>query len=110
MGGLAAATLSNNADDVSVMYDSNSYVADALKFFDVQFGMVIIFVSFASMIAGMWYKKKRRLIPVAAVGAIFMFGGMYNFYSLWLQLVGIAIMAFTYLPMYSFRASRLLKI
>lgn len=110
MGGLAAATLSNNVDDIGVMYDSNNYLMDAMKFFDSSFGMAIIFTSFASMITGMWYKKKRKLMPVAAVGAVFMFSGMYPFYSLWLQIIGIAIMAFTYLPMYSFRASRLLKI
>ena len=110
MGGLATVTLSNNVDVMGAMYDSNSYLMDAVKFFDSPFGMVIIFASSASMITGMWYKKKRKLIPVAAVGAVFMFAGMYHFYSLWLQIIGIATMAFTYLPMYSFRASRLLKI
>lgn len=110
MDGLAAATISNNVDDTGVMFDSNNYLMDTMKFFDSLFGIVIIFSSFASMITGMWYMKKGKLIPVTAVGAIFMFAGMYHFYSLWLQIVGIAIMTFTYLPMYSFRASRLLKI
>jgi uncharacterized membrane protein len=112
MGGIAVATLSTNIDvhSMGTMNDSDNIISSVMKFFDSTTGMAIIFVSFASMIAGMWYKQKRRLIPVATIGAVFMFAGMYHFYSLWLQTAGIAIMAFTYLPMYSFRASRLLKI
>jgi len=111
MGGIAAATLSTNVDAhyMQAMDDSNSF-AEVMKFFDSEFGMIILFVSFASMIAGMWYKKKIRTIPIAAIGAVFMFAGMYHFYSLWLQIIGIGVMAFTYLPMYSFRASKLLKL
>lgn len=112
MGGIAAATLSNNAgvQEMAAMNDSDSFISNVMKFFDSTSGMVILLVSFASMIAGMWYKQKRRIMPVAAIGAVFMFTGMYHFYSLWLQIAGIAIMSFTYLPMYNFRASRLLKL
>ncbi|PJB98700.1 MAG: hypothetical protein CO079_01610, partial [Nitrosopumilales archaeon CG_4_9_14_0_8_um_filter_34_10] len=69
-----------------------------------------LLVSFASMLVGMWYRKKSRLIPVAAIGAVFMFAGMYHTYSLWLQILGTVIMAFTYLPMYSFRVSKTLRV
>lgn len=112
MGGIAAATLSSNIEmhEMEVMNNQNGFVAKIMKFFDSTAGMIILVVSFASMIAGMWYKQKRRLISVAVVGAIFMFAGMYHFYSLWLQIAGIAIMSFTYLPMYSFKVSKLLKL
>jgi uncharacterized membrane protein len=72
--------------------------------------MTILLISFASMLAGMWYRKKSRLIPFAAIGAVFMFTGMYHTYSLWLQILGTLIMAFTYLPMYSFRVSKTLRV
>lgn len=111
MGGIAAAILSTNVDAryMQSMDDSNSF-AEMIKFFDSEVGMIILLVSFASMITGMWYKKKIRTIPIAAIGAVFMFAGMYHFYSLWLQIIGTAVMVFTYLPMYSFRASKLLKL
>lgn len=110
--GMAAATISNvELSNMNTMYDnSDSFVDKMMKFFDDTTGMVILLVSFASMLVGMWYRKKSRLIPVAAIGAVFMFAGMYHTYSLWLQILGTLIMAFTYLPMYSFRISKTLRV
>ena len=110
--GMAAATISNaDQSNMNTMYDnSNSFVDKLMKFFDGTTGMIILLVSFASMLVGMWYRKKSRLIPVAAIGAVFMFAGMYHTYSLWLQILGTVIMAFTYLPMYSFRVSKTLRV
>ncbi|MBS3923504.1 MAG: hypothetical protein KGZ37_10215 [Nitrosarchaeum sp.] len=110
--GMAAVTISNaDLNNMNTMYEnSNGFVDKIMKFFDSTTGMAIILVSFASMILGMWYRKKSRLIPVAAIGAVFMFAGMYQTYSLWLQILGTVIMAFTYLPMYSFRISKTLRV
>ena len=110
--GMAAATISNVApSNMNTMYDnSDSFVDKMMKFFDSTTGMIVLLVSFASMLVGMWYRKKSRLIPVAAIGAVFMFAGMYHTYSLWLQILGTVIMAFTYLPMYSFRVSKTLRV
>jgi len=110
--GMAAATVSNAAlNNMNTMYDdSDSFIDKMMKFFDSTTGMIVLLVSFASMLVGMWYRKKTRLIPVAAIGAVFMFAGMYHEHSLWLQILGTGIMAFTYLPMYSFRVSKTLRI
>lgn len=60
------------------------------------------------MIVGMGYRRKTKLIPVAAIGAVFMFAGMYYTYSLGLQIFGVTVMSFTYLPIYSFKVSKIL--
>ncbi|MFB5609648.1 MAG: hypothetical protein ACE5R5_07645 [Nitrosarchaeum sp.] len=110
--GITAVTISNaDLNNMNTTHDnSNSFVDKTMKFFDSTTGMVVLLVSFASMIIGMWYRKKSKLIPVAAIGAIFMFAGMYQTYSLWLQILGTVIMALTYLPMYSFRISKTLRV
>lgn len=110
--GMAAATISiTDQSNMDMMYDdSDSFIDKMMKFFDSATGMTIILISFASMIVGMWYRKKTRLIPVAAIGAVFMFVGMYHEQSLWLQILGTIIMGFTYLPMYSFRVSKTLGV
>ena len=110
--GMAAATISiTDQSNMDMMYNnSDSFVDKIMKFFDSTTGMTILLVSFTSMIVGMWYRKKTRLIPVAAIGAVFMFVGMYHEQSLWLQILGTIIMGFTYLPMYSFRVSKTLRV
>lgn len=110
--GMAAATISiTDQNNMNMMYDnSDSFVDKMMKFFDSTTGMTILLVSFASMLVGMWYRKKTRLIPVAAIGAAFMFAGMYHEQSLWLQILGTVIMGFTYLPMYSFKISKTLRV
>ena len=110
--GVAAATVSRNIDlnGMSMRDDSGNFVGETMKFFDSVSGMAVLLASFASMIVGMWYRKKTKLIPVATTGAVFMFVGMYNAYSLELQIFGVIIMAFTYLPMYSFRISKTLRV
>ena len=110
--GMAAATISiTDQTNMNMMYDnSDSFIDKMMKFFDSTTGMTILLVSFTSMIVGMWYRKKIKLIPVASIGAVFMFAGMYHEQSLWLQILGTAIMAFTYLPMYSFRVSKTLRV
>ena len=110
--GMTSATISTaELKNMNMTYDnSDSFVAKIMKFFDGTTGMTILLVSFASMIIGMGFRKKIRLIPVAILGAVFMFAGMYHTPSLWLQILGTVMMAFTYLPMYSFRVSKTLRV
>jgi hypothetical protein len=111
--GVAAVAVSKNIDlnGMNVMHDeSNGFIEEMMKFFDSTDGMVVLLASFTSMIVGMWYRKKTKLIPVAAIGAVFMFAGMYHTYSLGLQIFGVTIMALTYLPMYSYRVSKILRV
>lgn len=113
MIGIAAATVSKNIELTGmnmVHIGSDNFIGETMKFFDSTAGLAILLASFASMIIGMWYRRKTKLIPVAAIGAVFMFTGMYHTYSLGLQIFGISIMAFTYLPMYSFRVSKTLRL
>ncbi len=110
--GVAAAAVSRNIDlnGMNMVYDdSNGFIEGMMKFFDGTGGMTVLLASFASMIVGMWYRKKTKIIPIAAIGAVFMFAGMYHTYSLGLQIFGVTIMAFTYLPMYSYRVSKILR-
>ena len=110
--GMTSATISTaELKNMNMTYNnSDSFVAKIMKFFDGTTGMTILLVSFASMIIGMGFRKKMRLIPVAILGAVFMFAGMYHTSSLWLQILGTVIMAFTYLPMYNFRVSKTLRV
>lgn len=110
--GMTSATITTvNPNNMNMRYDnSDSFVAKIMNFFDGATGMTVLLVSFASMIVGMGYRKKIRLIPVAVLGAVFMFAGMYHTPSLGLQILGTVIMAFTYLPMYSFRVSKTLRV
>jgi len=111
--GIAAATVSRNIDlnGMNMMHNgSDNFIEETMKFFDGTAGMTIFLASFTSMIVGMWYRRKTKLIPVAAIGAVFMFAGMYHTYSLGLQMFGVIMMAFTYLPMYSFRVSKILRL
>lgn len=111
--GIAAAAVSRNIDlnGMDMVYgDSHNVIGEMMKFFDGTAGMTVLLASFGSMIVGMWYRRKTKLIPVAAIGAVFMFAGMYHTYSLGLQIFGVTIMAFTYLPMYSFRVSKTLRL
>jgi len=110
--GIATAAVSKSIDlaGMNMRDDSGNFIVEMMKFFDSTTGLIILLASFVSMIVGMWYRRKTRLIPVAAIGAVFMFAGMYHTYSLGLQIFGISIMAFTYLPMYSFRASKILRL
>jgi hypothetical protein len=110
--GIAAAVVSKNTElnGMNMIHNSNNLVEETMMFFDSTAGMAVLLTSFASMIIGMWYRKKTRLIPIAATGAVFMFAGMYHTYSLELQIFGVVIMAFTYLPMYNFKISKILRL
>lgn len=110
--GIAAAVVSKNIDlnGMNTVHDPNNFVEETMMFFDSIAGMAILLTSFASMIVGMWYRKKTRLIPIATIGAVFMFAGMYHAYFLELQIFGVMMMAFTYLPMYNFRVSKILRL
>ena len=81
-----------------------------LAFFGSQWGDVLLVVSSASMLFGIWFSGKMKLIPLAVSGIIIMFIGMYSYYSIVLQISGAAIMGFAHLSNYSYRVSELLKI
>ena len=116
MGGSFAVAFSKDSSmqgmDSMVSMNMNSQKTSniILAFFDSQWGDVLLVVSSASMLFGMWFSGKMKLIPLAVSGIAIMFIGMYWYHSISLQIVGAAIMGFAHLSNYSYRVSKLLKI
>lgn len=81
-----------------------------LAFFNSQWGEVLLVASSASMLFGIWYSDKRKLVPVAVGGIIIMFAGMYSYYSISLQIAGATAMVLAHVSNYSYRVSKLFKI
>ncbi len=81
-----------------------------LAFFNSQWGEVLLVASSGSMLFGIWYSGKRKLVPVAIGGVAAMFLGMYSYYSISLQIAGATAMVFAHVSNYSYKISKLLKI
>ena len=116
MGGSFAAAFSKdssmqNIDSMSPMIMSNQKDSNVvLAFFNSQWGDVLLVASSSSMLLGIWFSRKTKLIPIAVAGIAVMFIGMYSYYSIVLQVTGAAIMGFAHLSNYNYRVSKLLKI
>ncbi len=114
IGSFAAAlsTDSNiqNKNAMSSMHMSAQNANPILAFFNSQWGEVLLVVSSASMLLGIWFSGKKKLIPVAIGGVAIMFVGMYSYYSISLQVAGAVAMVMAHISNYSYRVSRLLKI
>ncbi|MGI0065711.1 MAG: hypothetical protein ACREAT_03005, partial [Nitrosotalea sp.] len=67
-------------------------------------------ISSVSMLFGIWFSDKTKLIPLAVFGIVIMFIGMYSYYSIILQIAGAAIMGFAHLSNYSYKVSKWLKL
>jgi xanthine/uracil permease len=113
MGGSFAAAFSKDSSMQSMssmnMNDqkNNNIV---LAFFNSPWGDALLAVSSASMLLGIWFSGKMKLIPLAVSGIVIMFIGMYLYYSTSLQIAGAAIMGFAHLSNYNYRISKLLRI
>lgn len=116
MGGSFAAAFSKDStmqnmdsmDSMNINDQKNDNII--LAFFASQWGDALLVVSSASMLFGIWFSGKMKLIPLAVSGIVIMFIGMYSYYSIVLQIIGAAIMGFAHLSNYSYRVSELLKI
>jgi len=113
MGGSFAAAFSKD----SGMQSMNSMNTDSQKndnivlaFFSSQWGDALLVASSASMLLGIWFSGKIKLMPLAVSGIVLMFIGMYWYYSISLQITGAAIMGFAHLSNYNYRISKLLRI
>jgi len=111
-GSLAAAFSKDssiqNIDSMNMNNPQNSNFV--LDFFSSQWGDALLVASSVSMLLGIWFSGKIKLIPLAAIGIIIMFMGMYSYYSISFQIVGAAIMGFTHLSNYNYKISKLLRI
>lgn len=113
MGGSFAAAFAkdSNIQGINSMSSMNiSQDNNILGFFSSQWGDALLVASSASMLLGIWFSGKTKLVPLAVSGIFIMFAGMYLYYSLPLQIAGAAIMGFAHLSNYSYRISKLLKI
>ncbi len=113
MGGSFAAAFSKDSsvqsmDSMNMNGQKNNNII--LAFFSSQWGDALLVASSASMLLGIWFSGKMKLIPLAVVGIVIMFIGMYWYYSISLQIVGAAIMGFAHLSNYNYRVSKLLRI
>ncbi len=76
-------------------------------------GEVILLTSFVSMIAGIWFSNSsnnKKPIPIAMAGSIVLYVSMYVYYSIALEIAGMAILAFAYVFIYSHRVARVAKL
>jgi len=115
MSGSLAAAFSKDSniqiDSMSSMAMSNQKDSNVvLAFFNSQWGDVLLVASSSSMLLGIWFSRKTKLLPLAIAGIAVMFIGMYSYYSIVLQMIGAAIMGFAHLLNYNYRISKLLKI
>ena len=113
MGGSFAAAFSKD----SGMQSMNSMNMDdqkndniILAFFSSQWGDALLVASSASMLLGIWFSGKMKLMPLAVSGIVIMFIGMYWYYSISLQIAGATIMGFAHLSNYNYKVSKLLRI
>lgn len=117
MAGVATVALSKNSNVGSIINDpsmSNHTLSVSqnivLTFFDGMGGQVILVASFASMLTGMWFSGNRKLLPIAILGIVVLYVGMYQYYFVGFQIAGAMIMVITHLPVYSHKVARILKL
>ena len=113
MGGSFAAAFSKdssvqNMDSMNMTDQKNINIV--LAFFNSPWGDALLVASSASMLLGIWFSGKMKLIPLAISGIVLMFIGMYWYYSISLQITGAAIMGFAHLSNYNYKVSKLLRI
>ncbi|MHB8603473.1 MAG: hypothetical protein ACYC6W_12590 [Nitrosotalea sp.] len=113
MGGSFAAAFSKDSnmqsmDSMNMNDQKNNNII--LAFFNSQWGDALLVASSASMLLGIWFSGKIKLIPLAVSGIAIMFIGMYSYYSISLQIAGAAIMGFAHLSNYNYKVSKLLRI
>ncbi|MDE1845309.1 MAG: hypothetical protein KGI10_08290 [Thaumarchaeota archaeon] len=113
MGGSFAAAFSKDSsvqsmDSMNMNGQKNNNII--LAFFSSQWGDALLVASSASMLLGIWFSGKMKLIPLAVSGIAVMFIGMYLYYSISLQIAGAAIMGFAHLSNYNYKVSKLLRI
>ncbi|HEU5220884.1 MAG TPA: hypothetical protein VFU58_02375 [Candidatus Nitrosotalea sp.] len=113
MGGSFAAAFSKDSgiqstNSMNMEGQKNDNIV--LAFFSSQWGDALLVASSASMLLGIWFSGKMKLIPLAVLGIVLMFVGMYWYYSISLQITGAAIMGFAHLSNYNYKISKLLRI
>jgi hypothetical protein len=98
MGSMTITTISSSPENV------------ILNFFSGFWGEVILLVSFASMLFGIWFTGKRKAIPLAVAGITILYFSMYTYYSIALQIIGAVIVVLAYISAYNYRFAKIVKL
>lgn len=99
---------SNSMSDMTTTQPQNIFV----KFFSSMWGEVILLISFGLMFYGMWSSggKRKKLLPLSAVGAVILYLSMFAYFSLALQIIGSIVLAIAYTSAYSYRIATAIKL
>lgn len=111
--GIAAVGLSTASGGMQGMGGQTSAIAgsspiiQAVAVLSGVWGEAILLGSFALMLFGMWSAKRTKPMALALIGAPVLFVGMYGYFLIGLQVMGIAVLALAYATAYSRRAATL---
>ncbi len=111
--GIAAVSASQNSamtgmGSLSAM--GSPTLSRIVEFLSGFWGEVLLVVSYALMLVGMWFGGNRKPMVLAFFGAALLFEGMYGYFSAGVQLVGLVALSLAYAATYSNRIERFLKL
>jgi hypothetical protein len=119
--GAAAVGLSKNANSGIGMEDMGNMTTTIspasltfeniiINFFSGFWGEVILLVSLGLMLTGMWLTGKQKVMPLSIAGVVILYIGMYAYYSITLEVVGIVMLAIAYSSAYSYQVAKMIKL
>lgn len=110
MNGMSSANSMTNMKNASATIASmqmGSTGNPIIDFFGGFWGEVILLISFGAMIAGVWTSgSSKKLVPIAAAGAIILYASMYAYISIPLEILGSIVIGFAYLSAFSERVAQ----
>lgn len=78
-----------------------------VDFFGGFWGQVILLISFGAMIVGIWTSgSSKKLVPIAAAGAVILYASMYAYVSIPLEILGSIVIGFAYISAFSQRIAQ----
>jgi len=81
-----------------------------INFFLGFWGEVILLLSFGLMLAGMWFRGSRKVMPLSIAGATILYYSMYVHYSISLEIAGAVMLAFAYACAYNYKIAKLVRL
>lgn len=81
-----------------------------VTFFSGFWGEVILLLSFGLMLVGIWFIGNKKVFVISIVDVIVLYISMYVYYSINLEIIGIAILAIAYITAFSPKTAMVLKL
>lgn len=111
--GIAAVSASQNSvmtgmDGLSTM--GSPTLSSVVEFLSGFWGEVLLIISYGFMLVGMWFGGRRKPMILAFVGAAVLFEGMYGYFSVGLQVIGLVAVSLAYAATYINRIERFFKL